>query len=359
MDNHVWLTHFPKITYARHKKLAAHFLNGRSFSQLEFDDFCSVGLEPEIAHEIITWREKNPWEKIKKQIDDAEVKTISIDEPGYPSLLKQITDPPWSLFVRGQLPQNSNQPSVGVVGTRRNTLYGKEACIKLSEEMARHEIVVVSGLALGIDSFAHQSVLNQDGLTIAVLGCGIDRPTIYPRSHENLSEKIIKSGGALVSEYPPGTQPTTYSFPARNRIIAGLTQGTLVIEAPVQSGALITARRALDYNREVMAVPHPISSINGAGGNELIKKGAALIASIDDICEVLNWQNMVPKQKTSQSVNTEQSGLFKFFSHEAQQLETIIQESGLPSDKVLVELTLMEMRGVIRNLGGGYYVKNS
>jgi DNA processing protein len=292
MTDHTWLTHFPKITYARHKKLAAHFFDSHSFAQTEFDDLCALGLEPEIAHELIIWREKNPWEKIKKHLDDTEIKAISIEDPEYPNLLKQITDPPWVLFVRGQLPSDTNQLAVGVVGTRHPSLYGKEVCIKLSEELAKRKITIVSGLALGIDSFAHQSTLNQNGLTIAVLGAGINRPTIYPRSNENLSERIIKSGGALVSEYPPGTKPTIYSFPARNRIIAGLTQGILIIEAPIQSGALITARRALDYNREVMAVPHAINSLNGAGGNEFIKMGAALVTTAEDICEILSWQNM-------------------------------------------------------------------
>lgn len=294
MIDHVWLTHFPKITYARHKKLAALFLNSHSFAQIEYDDICAVGLEPEIAHELIVWREKNPWEKIKKQLEDYEIYTLSINEPTYPELLKQINDPPWTLFVRGQLLNDANQLGIGVVGTRQNSPYGQEVCIKLSDELAKKKITIVSGLALGIDSFAHQSALNQNGLTIAVLGCGIDRQTVYPRSHEHLSEKILNSGGVLLSEYPPGTPPTQYSFPARNRIIAGLTQGTLVIEAPLRSGALITARRALDYNREVMAVPHPINSTSGAGGNELIKGGAALVTSIDDICETMSWRNITP-----------------------------------------------------------------
>ncbi len=358
MIDHVWLTHFPKITYARHKKLAAHFLNSRPFSQIEYDDICAAGLEPEIAHELIVWREKNPWEKIKKHLDDYEINTLSIDEPAYPDLLKQITDPPWALFVRGQLPNNPSQLGVGVVGTRRHSLYGKEVCIKLSDELAKRKITIVSGLALGIDSFAHQSALNQNSLTTAVLGCGIDRPTVYPRSHENLAEKIIKSGGALISEYPPGTPPSKFSFPARNRIVAGLTQGTLVIEAPLKSGALITARRALDYNREVMAIPHPINSISGAGGNELIKNGAALVTSIDDICETLSWQNIMPDQPIVKNTNTEEDNVLKYLSNEARQIESIIQASGLPSEKILVTITLLEMRGLVKNLGGGYYAKN-
>ena len=161
----------------------------------------------------------------------------------------------------------------------------------------------------------------------------------------------------MVSEYPPGTEPTSFSFPARNRIIAGLTQGTLVIEAPAQSGALITARRALDYNREVMAVPHPITSLSGAGGNDLIKKGAALVSSIEDICEVLSWQNIIPEKPIIQNIDTEENKILKYFSCEAQQLETVIQASGLPSEKILVTLTLLEMSGIIKNPGGGYYIK--
>ncbi len=296
MIDHIWLTHFPKITYARHKKLAAHFLNSHSFAQAEFDDLCTTGLEPEIAHELIVWRENNPWEKIKKQLANTEITAFSIDDPNYPNLLKQITDPPWVLFVRGKLENIPSQLEIGIVGTRKCSNYGKEVCIKLTTELAKQGIAIVSGLALGIDGFAHQAALDQNGLTIAVLGGGIDQPTIYPPDHRNLAEKILHSGGAIVSEYPPGTEPTKYSFPARNRIIAGLTSGTLVIEAPIQSGALITARRALDYNREVMVIPHPINSISGAGGNELIKQGAAVITSAEDIFAALNWDNTTNQQ---------------------------------------------------------------
>jgi len=359
MIDHIWLAHFPKITYARHKKMAALFLNSTHLTEIELDDLCSIGIEPEIAHELIVWREKNPWEKIKQNLDDTETVAISINDSQYPKLLKQITDPPWAIFTRGKLPNDTNQMAVGVVGTRRHSLYGKESCIRLSEGIAKRNITVVSGLALGIDSFAHESAIKQNGITIAVLGAGVDRHAIYPRSHESLAEKIIKTGGALISEYPPGTEPTKFSFPARNRIIAGLTQGTLVIEAPVQSGALITARRALDYNREVMAVPHPINSISGAGGNDLIKKGAALITSTDDICDILSWQSVGPKQpKLIPDINLADNEILGYFSEEPNQLENIIQKSGLPSEKILSTLTMLEMQGNIKNLGGGYYIKN-
>lgn len=358
MIDHIWITHFPKITYARHKKLAAHFLTSHSFAQAEMDDLCAAGIEPEIAHEMIVWREKNPWEKIKEKLESAGVRAIAIDDPDYPPLLKQITDPPWVLFVRGNLRCPNEQMAVGVVGTRRHSIYGKEVCVKISTELAKRNIAIISGLALGIDSYAHQAALDQGGYTVAVLGCGIDRSTVYPRSHENLSERIIKSGGALVSEYPPGTPPSAFSFPARNRIIAGLSQGTLVIEAPIQSGALITARRALDYNREVMAIPHPINSESGTGGNDLIKKGAALVTSVDDICETLSWQTITPVKNTNPASNTEESLILSLLTGEARQLESIIQESGLSSDRLLVSLTLLEMRGAVKNLGGGFYAKN-
>jgi len=361
MIDHIWLAHFPKITYARHKKISAHLLNTRSFEEIEMLDLCDIGIEPEIAHELIVWRENNPWEKINNNLIQHKITALTIDDPRYPFLLKQITDPPFVLFVRGHLQNSQIEMAIGVVGTRHYTLYGKDICIKLSAAMAQRKITIVSGLALGIDSFAHEATLKEKGITIAVLGGGIDRATIHPRSHENLAERIIEGGGAILSEYPPGAEPTKFSFPARNRIIAGLTQGTLVIEAPLQSGALITAKRALDYNREVLAVPHPINSSNGAGGNELIKKGATLVTSVDDISEALNWQVIIPPKTDGKEINcnTEEKQILLILQNEPLPLEEIIQKTGFSSDKILVNLTLLEMRGLIKNLGGGYYSKNT
>ncbi|EKD43273.1 MAG: hypothetical protein ACD_72C00371G0001, partial [uncultured bacterium] len=284
MNYHAWLAHFPKITYKRYSNLKAYFFDLQNLYEAELDELLKAGLEENIANEFLTWRDKNPIEKILQNLEKENIKTVSLGDGDYPMLLSEITDPPHTLFYRGTLPA-VELATLAVVGTRRMTTYGKMVCEDLVTPLARQGVVIVSGLALGIDGVAHSSALAANGITIAVLGSGIDRQHVFPSTHKQLSEKIISTGGAIISEYPPGFLPTQYSFPARNRIIAGLSLGTLVIEAPIKSGALITSRCALDYNREVMAVPHAITSPTGAGPNNLLKFGAKMVTEPNDILE--------------------------------------------------------------------------
>lgn len=284
MNYRAALAHFPKITYSRYQRLAAYFSDFKNVWEAEISDLTPAGLEENIANEFLNWRDNNPIEKIFEKLDKEKIDTVSINEPGYPQLLKEINDSPHTLFIRGKLPLDKT-PTIGVVGTRKFTDYGKLACEEIVGPLARQGIIIVSGLALGIDGIAHKTTLNNKGTTVAVLGGGVDKKTVAPTSHSDLAEQIIADGGAVISEYPPGFTPTAYSFPARNRIIAGLSLGTLIIEAAEKSGALITTRCALDYNREVFAVPHPINSPTGAGPNNLIKMGAKLVTKHTDILE--------------------------------------------------------------------------
>jgi DNA processing protein len=245
-----------------------------------------------------------------------------------------------------------------VVGTRHHTSYGKQVCEDLVRELAAQHLIIVSGLALGIDGIAHETTLATHGKTIAVLGSGINREGVYPSFHKNLAEKIIDTGGALISEYPPYFLPTHYSFPARNRIIAGLTLGTLVIEAPRESGSLITAKHALDYNREVLSVPHPITSLRGEGCNSLIKLGASLVRSAQDVMEALNLKNvqqLVENRHSIPSSPTEEA-IAKILSKEPLHIDAIIKHTRLESHRVNSTLLLMEMKGVVQNIGAMRYV---
>lgn len=357
LNYHAALAHFPKITYNRYQRLTAYFFDLKNLWQAEISDLVDAQLEENIANEFLIWREQNPIEKIMENLTKENIKTISINEPDYPTLLKEINDPPHTLFVRGKLPDSST-PAIGVVGTRKFTTYGKLACEEIVTPLAKQGMIIVSGLALGIDGIAHQTTLNNNGITVAVLGGGVNKKTVAPQSHSQLSEQIISSGGAIVSEYPPGFLPTNYSFPARNRIIAGLTLGTLVIEAPETSGALITARAALDYNREVFAIPHPITSPTGAGPNNLIKMGAKLVTQSTDITEFLNLTGLaeiINNKQTLPSSPTE-AKILQCISKEPQHIDTIIKASGLDSPTVNSALVLMEMKGKVRNLGGMNYV---
>jgi len=213
------------------------------------------------------------------------MQTINIKNKNYPELLKEIYNPPQTLYVNGQLKAEEIYP-LAVVGTRKISLYGQKITRSLVKALAQAGLTIISGLALGVDGIAHQATLDVDGRTIAVLGSGLD--IVYPSSHQQLAQKIIKSNGAIVSEYEPKTRPSRWAFPARNRIVAGMSLGILVIEAPKKSGALITARFALEQGREVFAVPGNVDNKNSEGCNLLIKMGARPVTKPEDILEAFN-----------------------------------------------------------------------
>lgn len=219
------------------------------------------------------------------------IKKITLQDKTYPAILKEIHDPPKELYIKGNIiPQD--KIAIAVVGTRKCTQHGKQVALDIAGELAKLGITIVSGLAEGIDTFAHQAALENNGRTIAVLGTGIDKKSLYPKSNYILSEKIAKNG-AVISEYPPETKGTKFNFPKRNRIVSGLSLGVVVIEAPEKSGALITASLALEQNREVFAVPGSIYEENYQGTNKLIQMGAKLVNNIEDILEELNLLHLL------------------------------------------------------------------
>ena len=211
------------------------------------------------------------------------IKEISIESSKYPDSLKQIYDPPKKLYVIGD-EKLLNNNSIAIVGSRDNTEYGKKAAKYFAYNLAKENICIVSGLARGIDSFAHIGTLQAKGKTIAVVGNGLD--IVYPKENEKLAQEIIKSGGAIISEYPIGSKPERFHFPARNRIISGLSNGVLVVEAKEKSGSLITADFAIEQGKEVFVVPGNINSLNSVGTNSLIKDGAILVSNYQ---EILQW----------------------------------------------------------------------
>ncbi len=350
---------FSKINNRRLKKLADYFSDYSKIGNAEFTDLVQAGWEEGVAHEFVSWRENFSTDKIAAILDQEGIWTVSIDEPSYPALLKHIADPPYTLFIRGTLPAN-DLPALGVVGTRKISSYGAAACASIIPPIAKSGMVIVSGLALGLDGLAHEETLKAGGITVAILGSGVDRNTIYPAAHHSLSERIIKSGGAIISEYPPEFKPTKYSFPARNRIIAGLTLGTLVIEAPEGSGALITARAALDYNREVMAVPHPINTLNGEGNNRLIKQGARLVSEAEDVIETLNLSIVFEKkseEKTCSGLTPDQLAIYQLLSFEPKTIDQIASEINKPSSSVSGALSILEIKGLVKGAGNSCYIK--
>lgn len=360
MNYHAALAHFPKITYSRYRKIIGHFFKLENLWQAELEEIIKSGLEENIANEFLLWKEQNSVEKITESLAKEKITTVSLAETDYPKLLKEINDPPHTLFVRGQLPK-IDIPSLSVVGTRRFTSYGKQVCTELVQQLAQQGLIIVSGLALGIDGIAHEATLEVNGTTIAVLGSGVHRQYIYPSAHKYLAEKIIASGGAIISEYHPSFMPTQYSFPARNRIIAGFSLGTLVIEAPESSGSLITTKCALDYNREVLAVPHNINSLQGEGCNKLLKLGAKPVTCAEDVIEALNLKNLkqIIYNRSALPSTPQEEKILACLNKEPQHIDLIIKNTGLDSSTVNSTLILMEMKNMVKNRGNMSYTNNS
>lgn len=274
----------------------------------------------------------------------------------YPPLLRAIDDAPPVLYLYGKLTA-ADQFSLAVVGTRNSSTYGQQVTQRMVTELARGQVTIVSGLALGIDTIAHTAALDAGGRTIAVLACGLD--IIYPRDNRKLAHRIVESGqGVLISEYPPGMPPDGNNFPARNRIISGLSMGVLVVEAPERSGALITAGFALKQGREVFAIPGSILSSRSTGVNKLIQDGARPVMDVRDIIESLNLF-MIPRQIEMQTVlpdNDEERTLLALISHEPMHIDDLIRESDLPAHEVSSVLTMMELKGMIKQIGSMQYV---
>lgn len=355
----VALSYFPKITPLRYAKLLAYFKNSKDLWESEIVDLVPAGLPSEVAHEFLKWRDEVNLEKIETDLEKEKIKTVCLDESDYPDLLKEIPDAPITIFYRGEKPKYEI-PSIAVVGTRKCSQYGERVCEDLVRALTQQKIIIISGLAFGIDGTAHETCLKNHGHTIAVLGSGVNDSHIMPRNHLDMAKRIIENGGTVLSEYPPGTTPTNYTFPARNRIIAGLSLGTLVIEAPAKSGALITAHCALDYNREVMAIPHPVYSQLGAGNNNLLKMGATLITTADDILNTLDLDVLRLKtDNLEKNLNSNQAKILAILSQEPQNIDNIIKITGLASSIIGSELIILEMTGVIKRLNGNNYAKIS
>lgn len=306
----------------------------------------------ELAQRRAAFDPQAAWDGLGRQGIDY----IFFDDPAYPGALRQIFDPPPGLFVRGKLPA-ATHPALAVVGSRRPTPYGLAVAERLAKEAAATGVVVVSGLARGIDSAAHRGALAAGGQTIAVLGCGLD--VVYPRENRRLMEEIAASG-AVLSEFPPGSPPEAWHFPVRNRIISGLSRATLVVEAAEKSGALITADMALEQGRDVLAVPGGIASPLSRGPNRLIKQGARLVEGVADILEELGVTALfnLPSgvENNPPRLTGDESAVYRRLSYEPATVDKLVEESALSAQQVLAALMFLEVKRLVRQLPGGCYV---
>jgi DNA processing protein len=276
----------------------------------------------------------------------AKIKILSKNE--FPRLLQETPFPPEILYMRGELP-DENLIHLGVVGTRRCSNYGKEACERIVSGLAEYKIVIVSGLAIGIDAIAHKTAVLNNAKTIAVLGSGLKDEVFYPRQNFRLAQEIIEKGGCVISEYPYAMKAALHTFPQRNRIVAGLSRGVFVIEAPEKSGALITANFALDYNRDVFALVGSIFSANSVGTNNLIKAGAIPVTSGEDILREFGIS--VEETKREIILSPLEEKIVSALT-EPMPRDELIRKLGLPAKEINPALSILEIRGIIKESGG-------
>ena len=350
----VGFSRVPGIGPVRLRTLLDHFGDIREAWGASAATLRAIGFDRRTIESFVTLRSKLDLPAELERVFKLGVTVLTWESPGYPSLLKNIPDPPPVLYVQGELLAR-DEWALAVVGTRRATVYGREATRSLVSGLAAGGVTIVSGLARGIDTHAHQVALDAGGRTIAVLGSGVD--IIYPAQNRELAQRILENG-ALVSEYPLGTQPEGGNFPRRNRIISGLSLGVLVVEGSKRSGAMITADYAADQGREIFAVPGNILSPNSAGPNQLIQQGAKLVTTMGDILEELNL-TMVAEQAEAREVipdNETEAMLLKHLSSEPIHVDELGRAAGLPISEVASTLTLMELKGKVRQVGGMNYV---
>ena len=319
-------------------------------------DLRSAGLDDRVVRAIATERPNIDPDSELDRLEKHGTRALTWNDDAYPALLKEIDDAPPVLYVRGDI-SAIDEWAVSVVGTRRPTPYGRQVAEEISYQLASHHISVVSGLARGVDAIAHRAAIQAGGRTVAVLACGLD--IVYPPEHARLAREIMEHG-ALISDYPLGTQPRGDYFPRRNRIMSGVSLGVLVVEGDVKSGALITARLALDQNRDVFAIPGSIFSPQSRGTNAIIQKGEAkLVQTVEDVLEELNL-TMVPHQIEMQELmpaTDTECDLLCHMSKEPVHIDEVCRQSGLPVSTVSSVLAMMELKGLIKQMGPMAYVR--
>ncbi|MGB9839438.1 DNA-processing protein DprA [Thermovenabulum sp.] len=358
----IFLNLIENIGYIRAKNILSVYNSLKELRKANKEELLKIpNISDKIAEKILFGlKEFNPL----KEIEKAEKKgctIITIDDKDYPQLLKEIYDPPLVIYVKGKK-ELLKKESIAIVGTRKPTEYGKKVAEELAAKLAKRNLNIISGLAKGIDSFAHKGALKVEGSTVAVLGTGID--IIYPPENNKLFQEIAEKG-AIITSFPVGTEPLPYNFPARNRIISGLSLGVVVVEAGERSGALITADFALEQGREVFAVPGMIYSPMSKGPHKLIKQGAKLVENDEDVLMELNIGNNFYSGKNSTSVKKEELSLSK----EEREILKIIDFTpihkeilGMKTDyspaKINEILTKLQLKGIISQIAGGYVIRN-
>lgn len=320
-------------------------------------ELSAAGLDRRTISSLLQARQTIHLDRMLEAVYAAGAAVITLDDPDYPALLRELPDAPPVLYVKGTL-LDADRWAVALVGTRRATSYGREVTRQLVSSLVSAGITIVSGLALGIDAVAHKAALEAGGRTFAVLGCGIDR--VYPPEHRKLAAEIASSG-ALISEFPLGTEPEGKNFPVRNRLISGLALGVVVVEAPLNSGALLTADQASEQGRDVFAVPGNVTSPTSAGTNRLIQNGAKLVINADDILDELNLtRSSVETHAQVRQIAPDspvEAALAALLEDEPLHIDDLVERSGLSITTVSSTLALMELKGMVQRQEGMTYAR--
>lgn len=342
------------IGAVRMRALLSHFDSLEEAWNAPQEELQQAGLSSKLAEAVTAVRAGVDLDKVWSRIEKEGIKVLTWDDDLYPPRLKEIEQPPPVLYVRGEITLDDHF-AVAVVGTRRVTPYGRQIAEELASFLAGQGVTVVSGLARGVDAAAHAAALKAGGRTMAVLGCGVDK--IYPPEHSQMAAKIMEQG-ALVSDYAVGTPPDSANFPPRNRIISGLAMAVVVVEAGETSGALITAEFAAEQGREVFAVPGSILAPQSKGTNKLIQNGAHPLLSPQDLMQALNLTRAGEFKAARKTLPADalEAQLLAALGAEPLHVDEIRQQTGLPIEKVSATLALMELKGMVRQVGGMSYV---
>jgi DNA processing protein len=342
------------IGAARLRRLIDYFGSVEAAWIAPSQSLLAAGLNQKLVENFLLLRSDVSLDRVWERLQESGIKVLTWEDQAYPKRLIEIDQPPPVLYLRGDLLPEDDW-AVAVVGTRRITGYGRQVAEEISSFLANNGITVISGLARGVDSVAHKSALDAGGRSLAVLGNGVDQ--IYPPEHRRLADAIVQHG-ALISDYPPGTPPDSVNFPPRNRIISGLSQAVVIVEAGERSGALITANFAAEQGRDVFAVPGNINAPQSKGTNRLIQQGANPLLDAQEILEMLNLTQIVEHRaaRAALPVDPTEARLLGVIGHEPRHIDDICRQSDLPIDQVSATLALMELKGIVRQVGGMNYV---
>lgn len=340
------------------KQLIQHFGDVKTAYLAKEDKLKNI-LGVKLTERFIDFRKKFPTDSIEERLFKKDIQVLTLDHKDYPKSLEQISDPPICLYIRGNAKIFAeNDLFFSIVGTRKVTSYGQEVAQQFAGDLSQYGFIIVSGMAIGIDAFAHWAAINSGGKTVAVLGCGVD--IIYPNENTKLYHEIIKTGGAVISEFPPGMTVLPGLFVARNRIVSGLSRGVLVVEGAERSGTLITARHAAEQGRDVFAPPSPITSSLSKAPNILIKQGAKMVTSVEDILEEYNI-GLKSSQKNNilAGRSDAERAILEILINEPRSADDLSINLKKPVSEILNILSLLEIGGIIkRNTDAKYSPKN-